>query len=200
MRSDSDIERELKSRLESDPDTNDTDIAIVVKDGIVTLTGFVRGFRQRRSVETLAKTVIGVAGLINDIELRLPLLQRRPDPEIARDALEAINRRLPYSGDRIRVVVEDGLICLEGQVEWAYQNEAAEEVAQAVRGVRGMDNKLEVCSYVPPMEIRHKMDQALLEAAAFDANSKSSVPDQNEFALLSAIRSWAQRDVSRPSK
>lgn len=199
MRPDSDIERELKDRLKADPDTNGADIAIAVKHGIVTLAGFVRGFRQRRKVETLAKGIAGVAGLVNDIELRLPLLQRRPDPDIARDVLESINRRLPYSGDRIRVVVEDGLICLEGQVDWAYQSETAEDVVQAVRGVRGMVNKLDVCSYIPSMEIRQKVHHALLEAAS-DGDSRSSEPSHNEFVSLGAIRTWAERDASRPSK
>jgi len=95
MRSDPDIEQELKRRLESDPDTNGANIAIAVKDGIVTLTGFARGFRQRRKAEQLAKGIAGVIGLANDVQVRLPLVQRRPDPEIARDALETINRRLP---------------------------------------------------------------------------------------------------------
>ena len=200
MRSDSDIERELSSRLRSHSDTNDINIATTVKDGIITLSGFVRGFRQRRKAEMLARNIVGVTGLVNNIQLRLPLLQRRPDPDIARDALESINRRLPYSGDRIRVVVEDGLICLEGQVEWTYQNEAAEDAAEAVRGARGVVNKLDVCSYVPTNDIRHKVGQALLEAASFDANSRSSEPDHNEFVLLGAIRSWAANAATRPSK
>lgn len=200
MWSDPDIERELKRRLQSDPDTNGVDIAIAVKDGIVTLTGFARGFRQRRKAETFTRGIAGVIGLVNDIQVRLPLLQRRPDPEIARDALEAINRRLPYSGDRIRIVVENGLICLEGQVEWAYQSEAVEEVAEAVRGACGVVNKLDICSYISSNEIRRKVGQALLEAASFDANSRSSEPDHNEFVLLGAIRSWAERGASRPSK
>lgn len=114
MRSDPDIEQELKRRIQSDPDTNNADIATTVKDRIVTLTGFVRSFRQKRKVELLAKSIAGINGLVNDVQVRFPLLQRWPDPEIARDALEAISRRLPYSGDRIRIVVEDGLICLEG--------------------------------------------------------------------------------------
>ena len=200
MRSDPDIERELKRRIQSDPDTNNADIATTVKDQIVTLTGFVRSFRQKRKVELLAKSIAGINGLVNDVQVRLPLLQRRPDPEIARDALEAINRRLPYSGDRIRLVVEDGLICLEGQVEWAYQSEAAEEVAEAVLGARGVVNKLDVQSYVQSSEIRQKVSQALLEAAAFDANSRSSESNHNEFILLGAVRFWAERGAPRPSR
>ena len=200
MRSDSDIERELSSRLRSHSDTNDINIATTVKDGIITLSGFVRGFRQRRKAEMLARNIVGVTGLVNNIQLRLPLLQRRPDPDIARDALESIKRRLPYSGDRIRVVVEDGLICLKGQVEWTYQNKAAEDAAEAVRGARGVVSKLDVCSCIPNNDIRHKVGQALLEAASFDANSRSSEPDHNEFALLGAIRSWAANAATRPSK
>jgi osmotically-inducible protein OsmY len=200
MWSDSDIERELKNRLQSDPDTNDADIATSIKDGIITLSGFVRSVRQRRKAEMLARNIVGVAGLANNLQLRLPLLQRRPDPEIARDALESINRRLPYSGDRIRVVVEDGLISLEGQIEWAYQNEAAEYVAEAVGGARCVVNKLDVCSYVSPNDIMHKVGQALLEAASFDANSRSSESVPNEIVLLGAIRSWVDNDATRRSR
>jgi osmotically-inducible protein OsmY len=48
MRSDYDIRRDVENELRSDPDidaTDDaTDVAIAVKDGVVTLSGFVRSF------------------------------------------------------------------------------------------------------------------------------------------------------------
>jgi hypothetical protein len=36
-------------------------------------------------------------GVANDIEVRLPNLDQRPDPDIARDAVDAIARVLPIS-------------------------------------------------------------------------------------------------------
>lgn len=85
-------------------------------------------------------------------------------------------------------------------MEWAYQSEAAEEVAEAVLGARGVVNKLDVQSYVQSSEIRQKVSQALLEAAAFDANSRSSESNHNEFILLGAVRFWAERGAPRPSR
>ena len=63
----------------------------------VTLAGFVRSFRQRRKAEQDVKRVAGVVGMVNNIEVRLPIIHRRPDPDIALDAAEAIKRELPFS-------------------------------------------------------------------------------------------------------
>jgi osmotically-inducible protein OsmY len=108
MRLDSDVRRDVEDELRSDPDIDATDIAVAVKDGSVTLTGFVRSFRQRRGAEQDVKRVAGVVGIANNIEVRLPIIHRRPDPEIARDAVEAIKRDLPLSWDKIKAIVEDG--------------------------------------------------------------------------------------------
>src|SRR5690349_623338 len=81
MRPDKDIERDLEAELRWDPDIDPTDIAIAVKNGVVTLTGFVRSYIQRYQAEWIAKRVLGVAGVANDIEVRLPSSSKRPDPE-----------------------------------------------------------------------------------------------------------------------
>ena len=90
MRSDSDIKRDVEDELQWDPDIDATDIAVAVKNGVVTLTGFVRSYSQKRQAEADAKRVAGVLGLANDIEVRLPVISKRPDPEIARDAVATI--------------------------------------------------------------------------------------------------------------
>jgi osmotically-inducible protein OsmY len=54
----------------------------------------------------------------NDIAVRLPIINQRPDREIARKAVADIQNQLPYSSDHIRVVVKDGWVTLEGSVEW----------------------------------------------------------------------------------
>jgi hypothetical protein len=42
---------------------------------------------QKLEAEKTAKRVSGVVAVANDIELRLPIFNQRPDPEIARDAV-----------------------------------------------------------------------------------------------------------------
>jgi osmotically-inducible protein OsmY len=55
MKSDSDIKRDVEAELKWDPDIDATDIAVAVKDGIVTLIGFVRSYTQKWQAENDAK-------------------------------------------------------------------------------------------------------------------------------------------------
>jgi osmotically-inducible protein OsmY len=97
MRSDSDIKRDVEDELRWDPDISANDVAVAVKSGVVTLTGFVRSYGQKLQAEADAKRVSGVAGVANDIEVRMPEIDQRPDPDIARDAVAALKAQLPYS-------------------------------------------------------------------------------------------------------
>ncbi len=194
MRLESDIKRDVEDQLRSDPDIDATEIAVAVKDGVVTLTGYVRSFRQRRKAEQDVKRVAGVLGVANDIEVRLPIIHRRPDPEIARDAVEAIKRELPYSWEAIKVTVDHGLIMLEGEVEWHYQHERAEEAVQNLRGVTGVINLINIRPHVAPVEIKRKIEKALRRVAEIDASRISVEAHGGEVILRGTVRSWAERE------
>ena len=137
MRSDSDIKRDVEDELRWDPDIDVTDVAVSVHSGVVTLTGFVRSYMQKLNAEADAKRVAGVIGVANDTEVRLPSIDERPDPEIARDAITQIKSELPYSWEKTRVIVKSGWLTLEGEVEWNYQRSRAEQAVLRVRGVKG---------------------------------------------------------------
>src|SRR5438445_4556323 len=107
MRSDDDIKRDVEEELKWEPDLDATDIAVAVKGGVVTLMGFVRSYSEKWQAEAAAKRVAGVVGVANDLEVRLPGTDERPDPEIARDAVAAIKNRLPLAAENIKVVVKD---------------------------------------------------------------------------------------------
>ena len=140
MKSDSDIKRDVEAELKWDPDIDPTDIGVAVKDGVVTLTGFVRSYTQKWQAERDAKRVSGVLGVANDIEVRLPSSSQRPDPDIARDAVAALKHELPYSSETMKVMVKDGWITLEGTAEWNYQRTRAEEAVRRVSGIKGVSN------------------------------------------------------------
>ena len=117
MRSDEAIKRDVEEELRFDPDIDETDIAVAVKDGVVTLWGFARSYGQKRAAEAAAKRVAGVLGVANDIEVRLPIIHRRPDPDIARDAVDAIKLWLPFWYGKIKVVVKLDHARRRGRVE-----------------------------------------------------------------------------------
>ena len=74
MKTDSEIERDVKTELGWNPDLNSTDIAISVKNGVVTLAGFVPRYIDKYEAEKAAKRVSGVLAVANDIEIRLPAI------------------------------------------------------------------------------------------------------------------------------
>jgi osmotically-inducible protein OsmY len=193
MRSDSDIRRDVEDELRWDPDLDPTDIAVTVNNGVVTLAGFVRSYVQKYQAEAAAKRVAGVVGVANDLEVRLAGIDERPDPEIARDAIARIKNELPYSWEKFRVIVKNGWLTLEGDVEWNYQRQRAEEAVRRVRGVKGISNSIEVKPRVAPTEIRRKIEEALRRAAELDASRITVETTGNEVILRGTVRSWAER-------
>ena len=193
MKTDSDIKRDLEAELKWDPDIDATDIAVAVKDGVVTLTGFVRNYTHKWQAERDAKRVSGVAGVANDIVVRLPSSSERPDPEIARDAVAALKNELPYSSENMKVVVKDGWITLEGSAEWNYQRTRAENAVRRVRGIKGVINLITLKPRVSPSEIKSKIEEAFRRSAEVDANRITVEANGGEVILRGSVRSWAER-------
>ena len=193
MRTDIDIKRDVEEELRMNPDLDAADIAVAVKDGVVTVTGYVRSYSQRWEAERTVKRVIGVKAVANDIEVRLPVFNQRPDPEIAGDAVAAVQAELPYSSDHIRVVARDGWLTLEGQVDWNYARERAETAVRRVRGVKGVSNFIEVRPRVAPTEVKRKIEESFRRNAELDANRISVETDGGLVRLRGTVRSWAER-------
>ncbi len=192
MRSDSDIKLDVEDELRWDPDIGSDDIAVAVKNGVVTLTGFVRSYGQKLQAEADAKRISGVVGLANDIEVRLPAVDQRPDPDIARDAVAALKAQLTYSWEAIKVLVHSGWVTLEGQVEWHYQRDRAEQSVRRIKGVKGVTNSIQLKPAVLPSEIKRKIEDAFTRNAEIDARNITVEAHGGEVVLRGKVRSWAE--------
>jgi osmotically-inducible protein OsmY len=194
MKSDHEIELDVKDELQWDPNLDATDIAVSVKKGVVTLAGFVKNYADKYEAESAAKRVAGVLGIANDIEVRMPSVDERPDPEIARDAVAAIKSQLPISSENIKVIVKDGWVTLEGPVEWQYQRNTAEAAVRRIKGVRGVSNLIQLKPRVQPSEIKRKIQDAFKRSAEIDANRITVEANGGEVVLKGTVRSWIERE------
>jgi osmotically-inducible protein OsmY len=194
MKTDSEIERDVKAELGWNPDLKSTDIAISVKDGVVTLAGFVPRYIDKYEAEKAAKRVAGVLAVANDIEIRLPAVDERPDPEIAREVVTALKNQLPFSHERIKAVVRNGWVTLEGDVEWQYQRLTAERAVRPLKGVKGIINDIKTKPRVEPSDIKQKIQQAFRRSAEVDANQITVETSGGEVILKGKLRSWVERD------
>ena len=194
MRTDQDIQEDVEQELQWDPDLDAIDIAVSVKNGVVTLAGFVKNLNDKFEAESAAKRVAGVRAVANDLELRLPAIDERPDPDIVRDAIAAIQSQIPISFENIKVVVRDGWVTLEGRTEWQYQKNTAENAVRRVRGVKGVSNMIEVKPRAKPAEIKNKIQEAFKRNAEVDANRIMVETNGSEVTLKGTVRSWVERE------
>jgi osmotically-inducible protein OsmY len=193
MRIDSDIKRDVEDELQWDPDIDATDIGVTVKSGVVTLTGFVHSYSHKLQAEEDAKRVTGVSGVANDIEVRLPSADVRPDPEIARDVVSELRLQLPFSWEKLKAVVKNGWVTLEGEAEWNYQRERAEQAVRHVKGVIGVSNLIKLKPSVAAADIKRKIEEAFKRNAEIDANRIQVRTSGSEVILEGTVRSWAER-------
>ena len=194
MRPDSEIKRDVEAELRWDPDVDATDIGVAVKNAVVTLSGFVKSYSEKYAAEKATKRVNGVLGVANDIEVRLPSGFERTDPELAREAVEAIKLELPYSYEKVKVIVKNGWVTLEGQVEWEYQRSRAEAAVRRLRGVRGITNLITLKPSIPPTDIKKQIEEALKRMAEVDASRIEVIANGSEVILRGTVRSWAERE------
>lgn len=193
MRPDSEIKLNVENELQADPDIRSDDIAVAVKEGIVTLAGFVHSYRQKRQAEATAKRIAGVLAVANDVAVRLPIVHERPDPEIARDLARALRSQLQYSAQCIRAIVKSGWVILEGQVEWNYERERAEETAGRIKGVNGLTNSIEVKPNAVSLLVKQKIDEAFSRNPDMDAGRIVVEAHGGDVILHGFVRFWAER-------
>lgn len=194
MRTDSEIQRDVENELEWDPDVDAKNISVKVNDGVVTLTGFVPSYSDKYSAERIAKRILGVKAVANDLEVKLATGSERPDPDIAHDAVERLQRDLPYSSKNIKVTVRNAWITLEGDVDWDFQRRSAEKAVRDIKGVKGVINLIRVKPTVNATDVKTKIEQALKRSAEVDANHITVVADGGKVILRGRVRSWAERE------
>jgi osmotically-inducible protein OsmY len=130
--------------------------------------------------------------LANDLEVKL--FWQRTDPEIARDAVRALESHVSIPSDQIKVTVKNGKVRLEGTVDWEYQKELAQSAVKKLRGVGGVVNKIQVKPRVSPSDVQEKIEEALRRSAELDARRIKVEVNGTEVKLEGTVRSWAERE------
>jgi len=191
--SDEQIRREVEEELRYDPSLAEDDIAVSVRDGVVTLVGRVKSYLDKWRAERSASRVRGVRAIANDLDVRLPSTSTRPDTDIARAAADSLDWNIAVPKGRIKARVENGWVTLEGDVDWNYQKEAAERTVRTITGVKGVTSLITVRAQATPSDVKKKIADALERGAEFDAERITVELDGNKAILRGTVRSYAER-------
>ena len=191
-RTDEAIQSDIMFELAFDPKITSRDIGVAVKDGVVTLTGFVSSYWEKDAAEQAAKRVYGVRAVANNIHVKLT--SKRTDPEIARDAVRALESRVFIPSDKIKVTVKNGEVTLEGEVRWQFQKRLAESAVKKLDGVVNIVNNIRVKTNVAPSQVKSRIEEALRRIAEVDARRIAVEVEDDTVKLYGSVRSWSEKE------
>ena len=192
-RTDAQIQQDVLAELKWDARVSPNEIGVTVKDGVVTLTGYVDSYTKRWAAEEAGHRVNGVKAVANDIEVRLPNSSERTDTDIAQAAVRALEWDAMVSLQKLDVTVSKGWVTLKGEVEWQFEKEDAERVVRRITGVKGVSNLIMVKPRVTPSELKSKIEAALVRSAQTDAERITVDVQGSKVILKGKVRSWSER-------
>jgi len=188
------LRRRVLEELDWEPSVDASAIGVAAKDGIVTLTGTVVSYAQKRNAERAAKRVSGVKAVAEDLAVKLAGVAERSDTDIAQSVLSGLrfNVSIPHEG--IQVTVEHGWVTLDGEVEWQFQKSTAENVIKYTMGVKGITNRISVKPRISAADVKTKIEGAFARRAQLDANQIKVESTDNKVVLRGNVRSWQAKD------
>ena len=194
MSTDMQLRQDVERELSWDPGLDARNVAVTAQSGVVTLTGHVNSYHAKMEAERIAKRVYGVTGIANDIEVDWPGTKKLLDADLVQAVLAALKWNAAVPASKLKPIVRDGWLTLEGKVDWFYQKREAENAVRSLSGIRGVTNNIMIESDVVPQRVSEKITEALTRNAQLDARRISVLAQDHKVTLSGSVRSWAERD------
>ena len=194
MKQDQTIQLHVLEHLDWDPSVNAANIGIKVKDGVVTLEGHVPSYSEKLAALEITKTITGVLGLVDALEVELIGNMKRSDSDIARAALQALEWDEVVPSNQVKVVMSNSHLTLEGELEWQYQRLAAEKTVRSLRGIKHLTNAITLRHRVSPNDVKAKIEMALKRTAESDSEHITVETHDGTAVLRGTVHSFAARD------
>jgi osmotically-inducible protein OsmY len=194
MKTDLELQKDVMNELKWEPSIEAAEIGVSVRDGVVTLSGYVDSFYKKWAAERAAARVFGVKAVAEEIEVRLPGDLKRSDEDIARAASNDLQWNVAVPFDRVKVQVQNGVVSLSGEVDWWYQKGEAEDAVRKLVGVVRVSNLITIKPAVKPQDVKDKIEAAFQRNALLDARRVTVETRGDKVILRGSVRNWAERD------
>jgi osmotically-inducible protein OsmY len=194
MKSDSQIQKDVMDELKWEPYLDAAQIGVAVKNGIVTLSGQVDAYAKKLTAEKAAKRVAGVKAVAEDIQVGISSGFKKTDTEIAEAVLNALKWHTAVQDEKIKIKVEEGVVRLDGEVEWEYQRSNAKKAIENLTGVRYVINSINLKPKITSSEIQQKINAAFHRSATIDAGKIAADVTGSKVVLRGKVRSIAEKE------
>lgn len=197
MKTDAKIKDDVLQELAWQLGVDKTDIGVIVKDGVVTLTGVVDSYSKKIAAEKAAKSVYGVKAIAEDIEVKYAMDKSKSDTDIAKAVIDAFKWNTLIPDEDIKIKVEDGWVYLSGEVKWAYQRTAAKNAVEKLIGVKGVVSNISIKQLVEPQAVKDRIMKAFERSADLEARNIHVDVDGHTVTLTGTVHSLNEKDEAR---
>jgi len=195
MRSkDLELRHQVRDELDWEPSLHEQEVGLAVKDGVVTLSGYVDNYDQKKTAEEAAARVHGVSAVAENLHVRTPGPRHTSDTDIAHAVAQHLKWHVHVPVDRIVARVEEGWVILEGEVDLLYHRVTAESGIRQLRGVRGVTNTIRVQPAQPSTGLESAIETALIRRAHLDADHITVTTQNGRVTLSGTVGSKVEKD------
>jgi osmotically-inducible protein OsmY len=196
MKTDLQLKADVTDELAWDPAINAVSIGVMVKDGVVTLSGHLDTFGEKHAVERAVRRVEGVRGIALELDVKLAAEHKRSDSEIAQAAASALRLNSMVPEGKVQIEVENGWVTLIGEVDWRYQLVRAEQCIRPLAGVRGLYNRITIKPRASSKDVGAQITAALTRQALREAKHITIEVEGGVVTLWGKVHSLAERDAA----
>ena len=193
--SDLTIRQNIQNAMQFEPALDAAHIGVAVDKGIVTLSGHVNSYAEKLMAERIAKRVVGVKGLAQELEVEYASDKKTADDQIAKRAINILEWDTTIPTGTVLVKVEKGFVTLTGSVSWNYQKVAAQKAIEKLSGVRGINNMITIMTSEKIDDVKKRIEDALTRDAEVEAKNIKVTFSDGSVSLEGRVHTFHERDL-----
>jgi osmotically-inducible protein OsmY len=196
MKNDVVLQKDVLDELLWDPLVPEARVGVAVKNKVVTLTGHLDTYAEKVAVQRAAERVAGVKSIAVELDVIPPGVHQRTDTEIASAIEHVLSWNTAVPRDQIKVVVENGWVTLNGELNWNFQRKAVERIIRPLKGVVGLRDNIRLKELIIPTNITSRIQEALTRQAVREAKRIEVSIHGGVATLQGRVHSWAEKNAA----
>lgn len=196
MKSDYQLKQDVMTELAWDPAINADAIGIAVENSVVTASGHIGTYAEKRAIEKALHRVSGVMAIALDLEVSVSPQYRRDDTALTAAIENAFKWNSVVPADKVRVMVDKGWVTLSGELDWDYQRKAAEKAVRPLMGVIGISDEINLSTRPAPADVTSSIEGALKRQAERQAKHVQVDVNGSTVTLRGEVHSWREHTAA----
>ncbi len=194
-KTDTDIRNDVLSELAWDSRIGEKQIGVQVDHGVVTLGGTVEDLATSSATVEAAHRVAGVKDVANELQVKSAQAAHLTDTDIAKTIRQALELDALIPDENVRSTVTAGVVVLDGIVATPIQREEVERAVGRLKGIKRLENRLQVSSITEPDAVAAAIRQALNRRAVREAGHVLVRVDDGRVVVEGIVQSREERSA-----